>query len=59
MLAPVQTTRGLIHGSRVRIFAKLMAELREKADIEIDEAALADDALWQLPAEGNTEGAAR
>ena len=32
-----------------RAFAKLLAELREKADIEIDEAALADDALWQAP----------
>jgi hypothetical protein len=30
-----------------RAFAKLMAELREKAHIEIDEAALANDALWQ------------
>jgi len=30
-----------------RAFAKLLAELREKADIEIDEAALADDALWK------------
>jgi hypothetical protein len=34
-----------------RAFARLIAELREKADIEIDEAALADDALWQSPAE--------
>ena len=32
-----------------RAFAKLLAELREKADIEIDEVALADDALWQAP----------
>jgi len=32
-----------------RAFAKLMAALREKADIEIDEAALANDALWAQP----------
>jgi hypothetical protein len=30
-----------------RAFAKLLAELRAKADTEIDEAALANDALWQ------------
>jgi hypothetical protein len=30
-----------------RAFAKLLSELREKADIEIDEAALANDALWE------------
>ncbi|HEU4429359.1 MAG TPA: peptidylprolyl isomerase [Myxococcota bacterium] len=33
-----------------RAFAKLMAELREKADVEIDESALANDALWTQPA---------
>jgi hypothetical protein len=37
-----------------RAFARLIAELREKADIEIDEAALANDALWRAASPADT-----
>ena len=51
---PFEAVRGRVEESwrtleGQRAFAKLIAELRAKADIEIDEAALANDALWAEP----------